>query len=500
MRSRLHSFIWIGLVLLGPVLSLTGCPPSYKPGLPPDSPFAKPSVSFPNGLSSGIASGDVTDRSAVVWLRTDGPRKVQIEWAPVEEWTRVEADRGRAPYLDLARTILFETTQEHDYTLKVTLEGLKPGTRYRYQVLVEQQPPEVDSIPVATVAATGEFVTAPPPGVHAPITFVWSGDLGGQHRCRDEGAGYPIFDVMRRQQLDFAILEGDLIYSDDTCPSPPNAPGGDFAAATLDEYRAKHRYQRGAPALQRFLAAVPVFAIWDDHEVGNNFAGPYDPRMPIGRQALLEYWPIRTPPDDPVRLYRQVRFGADLELFILDTRQYRSRNAEPDGPGKTMLGGAQRAWLLEGLANSTATWKVIATSVPLSIPKAGNLLTPGNDSWARGPDGTGFQTELEHIVEVILSRRIRNVVWLAADVHYVQGHAYDPDGDGVADFHEFICGPLSAAYGRPTPPNPVFKPVTLFSATGYPNFGLVSVKRTALEVRILDDRGVLRAAHTLWAR
>ncbi|HXF93364.1 MAG TPA: alkaline phosphatase D family protein [Nitrospiraceae bacterium] len=495
---RLWLTISLGLVSLGLTLSLTGCSPSSKPGLPPDSPFAETSVSFPDGLSSGIATGDVTDRSAVVWLRTDGPRKIQIEWAPVEEWTRAEADRERAPYL--ARTLLLETAPEHDYTLKVPIEGLKPGMRYRYQVLVEQQPPEVDSIPAAKVAATGEFVTAPPPGAHAPVTFLWSGDLGGQQRCRDDGAGYPIFDVMRRQQPDFAILLGDLMYSDDTCPSPPNAPGGDFTAATLDEYRAKHRYQRGAPALRRFLAVVPVFTIWDDHEVGNNFAGPYDPRMPIGRQALLEYWPIRTPPDDPARLYRRVRFGADLELFILDTRQYRSRNAEPDGPGKTMLGRAQRAWLLDGLANSTATWKVIATSVPLSNPKAGNLLTPGNDSWARGPDGTGFQTELEQLVEAILSRRIRNVVWLAADVHYVQANAYDPDGDGVADFHEFICGPLSAAYGRPTPPNPVFKPMTLFSDSGYSNFGLVSVKRTTLEVRILDDKGALRATHTLRAR
>lgn len=496
MRSWLH--LWIGLVFLGPALSLTGCPPSYKPGLPPGSPFAEPSASLPNGLSSGIATGDVTDRSALVWLRTDGPQKVQIEWAPVEEWAKAESDHADLPRL--ARTALLQTGREHDFTLRVPLDGLKPATRYRYQVLVENRQWEGGLAAVAKVAAAGEFLTAPAPDAPAPVTFLWSGDLGGQQRCRDDGAGYPIFDVMRRQRPDFAVLLGDLMYSDDTCPSPPNAPGSAFTASTLDEYRAKHRYQRGASALQRFLAAVPVFAIWDDHEVGNNFAGPHDPRTPIGRQALLEYWPIRTPPDDPARLYRRVRFGADLELFILDTRQYRSRNAEPDGPGKTMLGEAQRAWLLDGLATSAATWKVIATSVPLSNPKGGTPLAPGNDSWARGPDGTGFQTELGRIVDTILSHRIRNVVWLAADVHYVQANAYDPDGDGVADFHEFICGPLSAAYGRPVPPNPVFKPVTLFSDGGYSNFGVVSVKATTLEVRILDEKGALRAAHTLRAR
>jgi alkaline phosphatase D len=57
-----------------------------------------------------------------------------------------------------------------------------------------------------------------------------------------------------------------------------------------------------------------------------------------------------------------------VELFILDTRQYRSRNSEPDGPGKSMLGETQRRWLLDGLAASDAVWKVVVTSVTLSVP------------------------------------------------------------------------------------------------------------------------------------
>ncbi len=211
-----------------------------------------------------------------------------------------------------------------------------------------------------------------------------------------------------------------------------------------------------------------------------------------GRQALLEYWPIETPADDPYRLYRQVRRGADVELFILDTRQYRSSNAEPDGPGKTMLGSAQRDWLLGGLARSTATWKLIATSVPLSNPKGGTTLVPGNDSWARAVDGTGFEAELRAIVQTILDRKIRNVVWLAADVHYAQANAYDPSGDGVPDFHEFICGPLSAIQGRPIPPNPAFRPTTLYSEGGFSNFGLVTVNGASLRLQIIDEAGVVR--------
>jgi alkaline phosphatase D len=268
----------------------------------------------------------------------------------------------------------------------------------------------------------------------------------------------------------------------------------------LNQYRAKHRYQHGSAALQRFLASVPVWAIWDDHEVSNNFAGRYEPQMPLGRQALLEYWPIRTPADDPGRLYRQLRYGANLEIFILDTRQYRSRNADPDGPNKTMLGQKQLTWLLEGLTGSTAKWKVIATSVPLSNPKTGPLATPGNDTWASGKDGTGFRTELRKIVDMILSRQIRNVVWLGGDVHYVQANAYDPNGDGIPDFYEFICGPLSGASPTPLSPEPTFKPTTLFSEGGFMNFGAVTIGGNALNLTIFDGDGTVRFSHQLTAQ
>jgi alkaline phosphatase D len=485
----------ITLISICLLLSVVNCGSPSHPGLLPDSPFNKASSSLTGVVSHGVATGDVTSDAALVWLRTDGPAQVEVRFATVSNWEQFEL--GRVHQQASVKTEQFTTKKEQDFTLKVPLEGLIPATRYRYDVrTIQPAQPSVST----TVTAQGEFMTAPSSGESVSATFLWSADLGGQNRCRDEQTGYPIFDTMRVQKPDFTILLGDLIYGDDTCPSPPNAPGSEFTASTLDQYRAKHRYQHGAPALQRFLSSVPIWAIWDDHEVRNNFSGRYDPQMPVGRQALLEYWPIRTPPDDPTRLYRQLRYGADLELFILDTRQYRSRNADLDGPNKTMLGQTQLAWLLDGLARSTAKWKLIATSVPLSSPKSGSLSMPGNDTWARGKDGTGFQSELRVIVDAILSRRIRNVVWLAGDVHYVQANAYDTNGDGVIDFHEFICGPLSGASPTPLVPDPAFRPTTLFSEGGFMNFGKVTVRGAILDVTIIDGSGTVRFSHRLAAQ
>ena len=484
-------------VLLALIPAVLSCVSASREGLPPGSPFAESvahvAATGANPLPQGVAVGDVTSQSALLWFRTEGPQAVQIEWASVAAWelmSKMATIRSPA-----ARTAVFVTSADRDYTLTIPLDGLASATRYRYHVLVGQAQGEA-----LTLAARGEFRTLPDAANSVPVTFAWSGDLGGQGRCRRGVAGYPIFDVMRAQQLDFFLFLGDTMYADYLCPSPPNEPGADFLATTLAEYRARHRDQRGAEALQRFLGSVPVYMIWDDHEVRNNFAGPFDSQMPVGRQALREYWPIRPASDDPHRLYRTVRAGADLEVFILDTRQYRSRNADQDGPAKTMLGEQQLQWLLSGLTESTATWKVIVTTVPLSISKGGSAPVPGNDGWAGGTDGTGFERERQVIVDRILGRKMKNVVFLAGDVHYVQANAYDPNGDGIPDFHEFVAGPLSAAPGRLTPASVDLRPTTLMNEAGYMNFGLIRVTKSFFDVTVLDEAGATRFSYRLPAK
>lgn len=444
-------------------------------------------------LPQGVAVGDVSSQSALLWLRTDGPASVQIEWATVSRWER--ASTLATVVAPVSRTASITTTAETDYTLTIPLEDLSPATRYRYHVLVISADQTTTHLS-ASLAAKGEFTTLPDEKTSVPVTFAWSGDLGGQGRCRQGASGYPIFDVIQRHNPNFFLFLGDTIYSDNPCPSPPNDPGADFKAATLQTYRVRHRYQRGAEALRRFLETTPVYVIWDDHEVRDNFAGPFDEQMPAGRQALREYWPIFSPAEDPHRMYRSVRYGADLEIFILDTRQYRSRNEDLDGPAKTMLGHSQLQWLLDGLRASMATWKVIATSVPLSVEKGGL----GNDGWGHEPSGTGFGRERQVIVDAILRQTIKNVVFLAGDVHWVQANAYDPNQDGIIDFHEYMVGPLSARPGRLTAASDELHPIRLVNESGYQNFGLVRVTKDAFEVTVIDEAGTKRFSHVVPAR
>jgi len=420
-----------------------------------------------------VTVGEVSDRAAVVWARAPASGRVTVEV-------------GRAGQPGARRRLTAEAARESDFTVKLRVESLAPATRHAYRVAFGRE------------AVDGEFVTAPEPGATRPLTLVWSGDLGGAGRCRSPASGYPIFRAMAGRRPDLFLFVGDTIYADHRCPVPENLAGADFRAADLPGFRAKHRYNRAEPAVQAFFRATSVWAIWDDHEVRNDFAGPDEPLMPTGRRAFLEYWPIQPPAGDPYRLYRRARWGRLVEVFVLDTRQYRSRNDTPDGPEKTMLGVAQREWLLAGLRDSEAVWKLVVSSVPLSIP-TGRV---ARDSWANGsthlnPEGTptGFEHELGLIVRTLAERRVRNVVWLVAYVHRAEVIRHAPVPGLV--IHELVAGPLSAGTGRPGLLDDTLKPTRLFGDGGYYNFGELRVTASGLEVRIVDVDGRVRFATPL---
>ncbi|MGH7268437.1 MAG: alkaline phosphatase D family protein [Candidatus Rokuibacteriota bacterium] len=423
-----------------------------------------------------VTVGEVSDRGAVVWARPPGAGPVTVDLG------------GAAAGSPARRRLSAAASRTRDFTVKLPVRGLASATRHTYRVTWRGESVE------------GGFDTAPEPGTRAGVRLLWSGDLGGAGRCRRAPEGYAIFRAMAARRPQAFVFVGDTVYADHRCRVPENVPGADFVATSVRGFRAKHRYQRADRAVQAFFRQTAVYAIWDDHEVRNDFAGPVEPLMPAGRRAFLDYWPIVPPRTDPGRLYRRVRWGGLLELFILDTRQYRSANALPDGPEKTMLGAAQREWLLASVTGSDAVWKVIVSSVTLSVPTG----RTARDGWANGRapynrqgTGTGFERELLEIVRRLAEKRVRNLVWLAADVHRAEviRHAPRPD----LTFHELVAGPLSASTGTPGALDETLRPTRLFAGGGYPNFGELDVGESALTVRIVDGDGTVRHEAVLTA-
>lgn len=397
----------LGLLLLALLLATAPVP-------------AQTTITFPQG----IASGDVTDTRAVIWARTSVPASLRVEY-------------GTSAALGSVWPTAVATTADTDLTGRIELRNLQPQTAYSYRVVATGGDQRGTSL-------LGAFTTAPSAATSAEVTFAWSADMSERFRP------FTIFDAIRSKNPAFFLFLGDTVYTDVDCD-----------ARTLPAYRACSQHNREDDAFQRFARSTSLYVVWDDHEVANNFDASHE-RLTVGRQVFLEYWPIR--PDEPGRLYRSFKWGQLLEVFILDTRQYRSPPFQRDTADKTMLGAAQKQWLLRGLAASTARFKVVASSVPLKYH--------GADSW------DGYTTERQEIFDFIVKNSVRRVVFLTADVHYAAVLRYK---EGIV---EGIAGPLAALISSRR--RVAGEPETEFSYNGSFTFGLVRVTAGGLVLEFYD--------------
>ena len=111
-----------------------------------------------------------------------------------------------------------------------------------------------------------------------------------------------------------------------------------------------------------------------------------------------------------------------------------------------MLGYEQMQWLQDSLSASAATWKVIVSSVPISVPTGAN----GRDGWANFDESTGFESEMWKLLRFMQTNSVNNVLFITTDIHFGTGFRYRPFPEHADfEFYEFVSGPLNAgAYLR----------------------------------------------------
>ena len=403
---------------------------------------ASPWLSFRPGVF------EVTVTSALVWVCCDTDTIIRLQYTSADTWTDAQLSE---------RVVLTKAT---DYTAVIPLTALRADTRYRFRVT------DTDGTTRDAEFAGGSFRTAP--DVDRNFAFVFSGDTHARHQP------FTLFDQMAEKKPAFFIHLGDTVYAD--------SPRSQFRPA-LDHYRFKHRELRRDHHLQSFLATVPTFAIWDDHEVENDFIGSH-PAIPVARQAFREFWPNADADGDVTILYRRFRWTPACEFFILDTRQYRDQGMYVEAADRTMLGARQLAWLKAGLKESRARFKFICSSVPFH--------QGGIDKWG------GFKAERRGLVEFIRSERIRDVVILSADLH-----AAADLSDQRTGLTEFLVGPIAA------PLQPVLAPNSRTLDTARPgsyvgdayNFGSIRIShrdgQTVLRHEVIDANGFVRYTREL---
>jgi alkaline phosphatase D len=463
----------------------------------------------------GAQSGDVTANRAVIWSHSDRAARMIVEYSTTESFQNARRVIGPA------------AIEPTDFTARVDLADLPAGQKIFYRVTFQS----LDDAKVFSEPATGSFLTAP--NTKRDVSFVWGGDVCGQGwGVNSEFGGLKIYEAMRQMQPDLFIHSGDSIYADGVIPDEIKLDDGSIwknlttpekskVAETLDEFRGNYRYNLMDENLRRFNSEVPTLAQWDDHETRNNwYPGQIldDNRYVVksidllaarARRAFFDYMPIRFNADDPERIYRAFGYGPLLDIFMLDERSYRG----PNTPNRqtaasdetSFLGDAQTAWIKQRLLASKARWKVIASDMPIGIVVKDG---PANfEAFANG-NGPAFGRELElaELLRFIKRNRIKNVVWVTADVHYCAAHYYNPSKAQFTDFDpfwEFVAGPLNAGAFPPGEMDDTFGPEVKFTGTqkgmkinrspkeGFQFFGAVKIdgKTEAMTVGLHDIKG-----------
>lgn len=352
-------------------------------------PDISPIVKFPDGFTIENIQGATPGSAGKV--RVKFREKSSQEWQ-LMDWQQVDAERNF--------TIQFELTQ------------LLPGREY--ELLVEGSASKSSKV---SATLEGKFKTASESDVPFDVNFIVT--TGTSYPDVDSDAGYKLYPSSLKLDPEFFVHTGDIVYYDGL-------------AKTIDLARWHWDRMYSFPNNIEFHRQVPSYFIKDDHDTWMNDAYPgmqtkfmgeftYDQ----GTKIFLDEVPMGE------KTYRTVRWGKDLQIWLVEGRDYRSPNPEPDSPDKTIWGPEQMAWFKKTVEESDATFKVLISPTPIVGPDRGNK----NDNHAN----EGFQHEGDMLRKFISQQK--NMVTVCGDRHWQY-----VSKDAETGLMEFSCGPGSDAH------------------------------------------------------
>src|SRR5262245_59395983 len=414
----------------------SGVAPKRAAGLAPASiPF-----------SLGVASGDPTHDSVVLWTRlaVDPLNGGGMPQVPIEVDWKIATDVQLRQVVQRGAVLALP---EDGHSVHVAVNGLAPDRWYWYQF-------ESDGN-VSTVGRTKTFPALDSKPERLRFAFV---------SCQHWEAGfYTAWEHLTQEDIDFVMHLGDYIYEDGASTGGVRQHVPLSEIMTLDDYRNRYAQYRSDANLQAAHAQFPFIVTWDDHEVENNYAGdvsenngdadstndvPTDEfraRRALAYKAYFEHMPL-----DPrlrlkgtsARLFRRFDWGRLAQFHVLDTRQFRTDQpcagakdllapagddlviacGEELNPSATMTGIAQEEWLLDGLRRSKSLWNVIAQQVMMAAvdfgpgaarfdPRLAGLQIRNVDAW------DGYVAARNRLLGGVLEKKIANLVVLSGDNH-----------------------------------------------------------------------------------
>lgn len=406
-------------------------------------------------MATGIKIGEVSQTEAIVWVRltensarigNDAPlpdvkyidpetgelteRKNRPDRTPVltypegytiktiqgatsgsEGWVRIKY-RAKGEEEEWTQMDWFPVVAERDYAHEFELSGLSPAKAY--ELIVEAAPSKKGKV---SASIEGKFVTAPPVDAPADVNFIVT--TGTSYPDVDSETGYKLYPSSLKLDPDFFVHTGDIVYYD-----------GLAKTAGLAKWHWDRMYSY--PNNIDYHRQVASYFIKDDHDTWMNDCYPGMETKFMGEFTYEEGTRIfldEVPMGD--KTYRTVRWGKDLQIWLVEGRDYRSPNPMKDGPEKTIWGKEQMDWFKTTVKNSDATYKVLISPTPVVGPDRGNK----RDNHAN----IGFQNEGDQLRKFISEQK--NMVTVCGDRHWQY-----VSKDAETGLLEFSCGPGSDAH------------------------------------------------------
>lgn len=336
-------------------------------------------------FTMGVSAGAMTSDSAILWTFVEEPEPLLLRvWRPLE-------DRPGFVILDVDQIV---DPNEAGY-VKVEVELPAGGEWYAYGFFRQG-----DGVPFAR-SPLGRFKAALAEGDLSPVT------IATESGTRYNNMPYHSLEMAASLEPDAFINLGDMGYYDE--------------ATTRDEYRALWHDTLNDEGYEAVMRSMGYYITWDDHEVLNNYnPETIDPdRFDAARDAFFETLPVREGPDR--RLWTSFKWGESVEFFIMDCRSER-RPSTRDDANAQYISEEQLDWLEQGMLNSTAHFKVLVNSVPITnLPP---IWISQADRWQ------GYPAQRERLIDYILVNNIRNVWFLTGDFHLGFISRVEAQGEG----------------------------------------------------------------------
>lgn len=302
------------------------------------------------GLKSGPWAGNVELRSAMIWAEvTASVKNVSVKYYPQKNKNAI-------------KTVSYKGQLGNEFNpLKIELNGLDMNTEYVYQLIIDNKPVQTSFTTTFTTKDLWEWRKPAPDFSFLAGSCAYFNEPVYDRPGKSYGGDSSIFETMAKTPAAFHIWMGDNWYTREV----------DFNSVWGLNYRASR--DRGQKILQEFMAKMPQYAIWDDHDYGPNDAGKSYILKEESRNIFKNYTLNPAYGEEGKGIYTKISYS-DVDFFLTDDRYFRADDNMPDtvngnpSAEKTFFGSKQLDWLKNALVNSSATFKVIVVGSQVINP------------------------------------------------------------------------------------------------------------------------------------